>query len=1111
MGVFGCGQMLMKMDKKLIGTLAIFLVLALCIPNASAQVKSVKLGLPSNTEPFYTDFANNVNFDWQGGLSGGFNLSWSDGFIYLQPKFKHVNGNEYSPAEVKALIPAVNFQMFKWNQGKNWKYAINMSGIPVAQQDKFSRLIFELTDSSGVTPQDYRKVGNNIIIKDKYAFNFFDLFQSFTVEFINKSRVEFGDIQANIVDGVLWIDPYVQPYPYTDGYLERRVTGVFDVFLTESTMRVGTNIGAGDADYVYRAYMKYNTTVIDSWDDIINATFNYRISAEACSGGDSDFLLQSISDYNDLGESDWDIIHNNISVIYYAPENGTGWYVANVTGWINKGAITAFRVQGTYEDYAGSDCHIQINSNESAYEPYIEIYYSEGIPPEVTVSLHDYYAIDSNGSRIDDFDTFNLQEIEQVVLNYTIWHNTTLGNWYFNFTADGEGACALGNQQSDVCYSYDNATYKWIQFINGTVTPTFDGQNFASGDGIVPTVVTVGNTTYLTLVIDEHYNPNVMKHYNAEYDLFDVKWQDGADQRIYGDHMIGIELPEIMLPANADQFKADFRVNYTGNPTGYLNLYGCNESYSSGNPSLVDSCSLASQLHASDLQDDGTKFRHIGTGDVLDAIGAIKYAVIASVDVNATDYFVLKTYKATAPAYTTKWYYSINAGTSWSNLGDGYESELNVNWFFDGADPTSFRFLLFANSTDGDTGYAEGNITWNITPTHNYMPLVNLVLPTNGDTIQVPYTFRFSLIDPNADTLNGTLQLYSSNGTFIENLVSGLTTLDEYYYWSDTIQSDDYIISLLVCELGTPELYCVTDNHTVTISKVLTNATLSSIDLYYSPYAEVGVQETIYAIIKVGGVNYADAYVEIAIDGATAVLSWDSDIEAYLVYWIPSVNGVYPFNVSAEANNTLNATGEVTVATPFNITVRLWNEINMTPDASYVNNFAWIYLTRDLNPSLRRLFGRDRFACPPQGDDECYWHGKYVNGSATVTLWEEGNYSMYIIGNNIEWRQSFPAGGIIDCDFCAPAIIQSRFRLNLGNYYLDEAEEFDLLYSRAELYVFGAIFGVFASWLAPVIFALIGLAFFIVLLITTHSLKSALAGLVLLPTIIFIILTMVLW
>jgi hypothetical protein len=74
-----------------------------------------------------------------------------------------------------------------------------------------------------------------------------------------------------------------------------------------------------------------------------------------------------------------------------------------------------------------------------------------------------------------------------------------------------------------------------------------------------------------------------------------------------------------------------------------------------------------------------------------------------------------------------------------------------------------------------------------------------------------------------------------------------------------------------------------------------------------------------------------------------------------------------------------------------------------------------------------------------------------------------------------------------------------------------EPEELDLFYSTTELYYLGGFFGAYASWLNMFLFAIIGLVFFFIVLIATGSLKSAIAVLIILPSILWIISNVVLW
>jgi parallel beta-helix repeat protein len=369
------------------------------------------------------------------------------------------------------------------------------------------------------------------------------------------------------------------------------------------------------------------------------------------------------------------------------------------------------------------------------------------------------------------------------------------------------------------------------------------------------------------------------------------------------------------------------------------------------------------------------------------------------------------------------------------------------------------------------------------------------------------------------------------NGIFNDTVNYVSVDLDNVNYWNTTLQLVDNIIGGAklggnfwsgysesctdanfdgICDV--PLVLDASNTDELPLRYYAMNGSLSeyALVLAYQPYASAGETVPIHAYLSFEGAPYNLSEVEIMIDGMTAPMSWDGASDSFVVYWVPTMNGDYPFNVTAIAPHLhLHAFGLIKVRTPFNVTVRLWNDNNMS--TSYRNEFAWVYLTKDVDSTLHVLFGRDKFSCPPEGSDECYWHGRYANGSATVTLYEPGNYTMYLIGNNIEWKRSDPLSALVPCAFCPPWIVQTRLRLNLGAYYFSTDDSLDLYYSPAELYYVGGFGGIFASWLNVILFAVIGFIAFIVVLALTGSLKSGIAALILLPALIWLLTHLTLW
>jgi len=502
------------------------------------------------------------------------------------------------------------------------------------------------------------------------------------------------------------------------------------------------------------------------------------------------------------------------SLCYY---NGTVWKTINSS----LGIDTIYRnFNYSFPDDATNNPNFRIrftcnpnNNNEFCYLDNLTISGTK----QPSAKLISYSALNSSLKDVGAFNSSNLKNIEYMVLNFSLTSPSgNIDSWHLNFTANGFASCSLGNKQNNICYNYSNSNYRWIQFINNTNTGTYDAALQSQGDSIFQEIIGSGNQINVSYRIDEHYNPNVFKWYNALYNFSDVKWQNAANQRITNSTMIKIELNQTMIPLDADQYKLDFRINYSGNPQQPLASYVCNSSYNPGDNIDSEKCALVAQKFPNQLQDDGTKHRAIFTKELINNIGNIRYVLLLSGEPNLSNYYYLKTYKATASNYITHWEYSNNYGINWNNLNDSYETELNLNWFYDGAQPTAFIYKMWVNTSVGTKTYNEGNITWNINATQNYPPLLAIIRPGPGSVITLPYNITFDTEDPNNDNLNTTLYLYK-NGQLNKTLATNMNQSNTSYYWFDNTPDGDYDLVLKTCELSTTDLFCVNDTHHISL------------------------------------------------------------------------------------------------------------------------------------------------------------------------------------------------------------------------------------------------------------------------------------------------------
>ena len=451
----------------------------------------------------------------------------------------------------------------------------------------------------------------------------------------------------------------------------------------------------------------------------------------------------------------------------------------------------------------------------------IDRYPVAGFVPTITIDATE--ALNSSLEAVSPIATENLEEIEYFRVNATIEFDNTLDSWSFNFTANGTDGCSLGNRQEQNCYSLNIPEFPWIEFVNGTSTSTF--KSGAQGDQIIASEISRTDTKLeVSLLIDEHYNPNIFKHYGANYNFLNFSFRDGANDKITQNNQIRIHMDHSMIPDDADQYKLDLRVNHSTGvnlPNENLEAYICNSTYVTGDVTLSPNCILVASKGVADLQDDGTKFRAIFTKGLTDALNEITWVVLRSSMSNPNRYYSLKTYGAQTPGWVTHWAASQNSGTTWTNDTTGFETEANINWFFDGANATNFNFMFWANDTNGAQVNTTGTIPWGIDPTQNYPPVVAISQPTDGTTISLPFNITFSAVDTNEDTLNVSFFLFNQS-TLVETIVTDLDETNKNYLWPASLNSGAFNITMEACELGTPDLFCVNDTHEIQLGLTVT-------------------------------------------------------------------------------------------------------------------------------------------------------------------------------------------------------------------------------------------------------------------------------------------------
>lgn len=1138
----------------LVGILAILLIVML--PMASAQIEiependkitSEIVKLDDRALNFVTEVSSDIIAE---------RLSFTE-----QGKAVNLDFEGYDEFDKKIDIGSIsNFQIIIDSSNPTeykWSYEFRLPDIEFVPRIRVQ------------TDEDMRVVdGKYIIVGEKNLISFEDVLSfgfGYSVSPVNNREAvvtltkDWAKFGINVNDLIL-IDPSMTAYPTIDGYLDRDEFGVFGVYTASNPNKAGNDVGA--TDRIYRTYYKFNTSQIDAWDDIINATFNARISVETCGAGESAFWLQNISNFGDLGESDWSISHQNITLWYNTTTNGSGWYDVNVTDWISKGDFTYYRVQGTYEQYAGVDCFININSNESAFEPYLEIYWNDTLPTAPSIKIHSplnqtYYA---NDVPLDVSSYGGVGAVD------TWWYSTDGGSTNITFTPNTTLTLASGSHCVDV---WLNNTYGAESHNQSCFTVTVFNIIYPLGHSIdeftcVPLIIDTdacipldevsANITYPNGSSTMRYNfSKGLDSDNFDTDTEGINWVKNniteAGQTCFAD-IDGTASGKVFIEVDGGngtqtmhcgfnsikRLNGDFDFNISFDTTA---LFETDAFFTLRSNSIDSFYAMGVRVFIVVIKQNGNIFYRFGYNNgedttsysfpTTDITGKLR---IRRFNTSGTPIFNLYYWNNTA----SQWINPLgNINMSNSNMcqiiqlkagseGDGW-GRLNITlddfsvtadnytltMFSDTATHGIYNFTITVNNTciDANTSSYFNIYDQNDAPSRPFF-----TEPDAGDTVSDMVNIIWSqVIDEEGDSLQFNLTLLNPNGTFHSVIVSdyGDANSTSYSWNSSAITYGWYGLKITVFENATAEQLTVSEtldgNFLITN---LGNATIG-LHLYYEPYVTTNTQTTIYAVVKdlLGNV-FDTAYVNITIDGSTADMTWDDVTSSYIVYWIPSADGIYNFTVRALTNqSTLIENGSIFVGIPFNVTIRLWNNINMTYDSRYINEFAWIYAQRNIDyPSLSELFTAEtKYPCPPQSPTECHWHGQYINGTAEIELYEAGNYSFYLIGNRIQWIQNMDSGYWIECDFCQPHAVQQRLLLNLGEYHLNGAsEDFDMFYSEYELYYVGAFFGGMTSWLWAGLMVLIGIIFFFIILFATHSLKSAMAGLVLVPVIIQLIL-----
>ena len=124
----------------------------------------------------------------------------------------------------------------------------------------------------------------------------------------------------------------------------------------------------------------------------------------------------------------------------------------------------------------------------------------------------------------------------------------------------------------------------------------------------------------------------------------------------------------------------------------------------------------------------------------------------------------------------------------------------------------------------------------------NSLPSVFFYNPISSSVIDLPYNITFNIVDDNNDDVDIIL---NSGGVYYSTVATGLDDTDNYYYWNTTTPSGNYDLIIRACEVGTSDLYCVNNSHSITLNNsclpewVVEDINCSLNNTYFKVYVDV--------------------------------------------------------------------------------------------------------------------------------------------------------------------------------------------------------------------------------------------------------------------------------
>jgi len=248
---------------------------------------------------------------------------------------------------------------------------------------------------------------------------------------------------------------------------------------------------------------------------------------------------------------------------------------------------------------------------------------------------------------------------------------------------------------------------------------------------------------------------------------------------------------------------------------------------------------------------------------------------------------------------------------------------------------------------------------------------------------------------------------------------------------------------------------------------------MSTISLTNIMYADLGENYT----ISIGKFPVQNSNITIELINATSnqsyPMNYNPATEQYTITFVFDEIDNWVYNIYASDNYcptiTENITGIIKVREPFYVTFRGFKIKDKA--VKYENDFAYVtaeFPNKLYDPNLEGFITPLLFKYT---FDTSVFHAPYIDGEATLKLWDKNDYAVRLIDGQILFKSSYTV----------PNVTKSHgVNSYWGMYYLNETSSYDVYLDDKDLYPYRWLFNVLLIISLFMIFIVSAFMFFVI-------------------------------